>query len=283
MLARSCLPLSIVCLLFGTGASHSQLRAASSEPLGIRIGRLVRAGAEAADAQHPQFRKAFAESWMKNHKVLVNKNASEVIARANFAADSASAASSSSTCARHWMAPCPDGWTHYPESGLCRSPILGGLCSTLGDQLSVAEKQQASITCAAPWPCRDACAAGKNYATPCPDGWDIASAGFCKARGSTKSRNCPSVMKSDSLNVGEKQDLSQRCDINWPCLASCLQNFGAPCPEHWQEVESNPGVCVAPATYTGGCDFMINTNAMSQDQKKSFASRCSANFPCVAP
>lgn len=102
------------------------------------------------------------------------------------AADSASA-SSSSTCARHWTAPCPDGqvacvllaacsiWRAKAGLIILKVAFVGhpswevrcvcvfrcvpddiriGLCSTLGDRLSVAEKQQASITCAAPWPCR---------------------------------------------------------------------------------------------------------------------------------
>jgi CPW-WPC domain-containing protein len=83
------------------------------------------------------------------------------------------------------------------------------------------------------------------------------------------------------MTIEEKQELSQRCNVTWPCLQPCLQDFHAPCPEQWHEVELNPGVCVAPATYTGTCDFIADIGVMSPAQKRAFASQCSINFPCA--
>lgn len=273
---------AFLCAFWRAGASGPQLGQVAREPLGIHIGKLIQAGAQEGDVQHTQFRKAFAQRWRTNHEVLLNRNVSEIIFRANDAADTASRDNVGGACVRNWNAPCPDGWAHYPESDVCKRPLQEGPCSTLKARLSVAERQQFAHSCSAPWPCDDACGAfGKDYAAPCPAGWTGLPGGYCKANAAGKSRHCPSIGKFDTMTVGEKQELSQRCNVTWPCLQPCLQDFHALCPEQWHEVELNPGVCAAPATYTGTCDFIANIGVMSPAQKRAFASQCSISFPCA--
>lgn len=258
----------------------------ASEPRGIRIGRLVRAGAQAAGARNGEFRKSFMEGWSKNQIELQNKNISEVILRTNRAADAAHNPASISTCEKDWKTACPDGWTHHLERAVCTAPGSErgdsfASCLAIPTDLNLQEKQQIALECSAPWPCEGSCSvAGTNYAAPCPIGWTTMSDGYCKAQDAKQSRNCPTTSKFISMSVQEKQDLSYRCNIRWPCAVLCEQDFGATCPEHWREVDMNPGLCAAPPTYTGNCEFIANMSTMTVAQKRSFASRCSVDFPC---
>merc|ERR1712176_1689169 len=43
----------------------------------------------------------------------------------------------------------------------------------------------------------------------------------------------------------------------------------------------NPGLCMAPSTYAGICSYSVNTSAMVWEQKRSYAQKCGANFPCL--
>merc|ERR1711972_336110 len=129
-----------------------------------------------------------------------------------------------------------------------------GPCLTIPTGLRLEEKQEVASECSAPWPCRGHCSvAGTNYEVPCPVGWTTLSAGYCEAVVTEGSRHCPKTVKFVSMNVQQKQDLSHRCNISWPCAMPCEQNFSATCPQHWREVEMNPGICAAPTTYTGDC------------------------------
>lgn len=274
------------CLAFlfsaiSTDASRASLADAVGEPLGIRIGRLVRSGAQAAST-NAEFRQAFLDRWDKDHAQLVNENVSETIAHANLVADTAQNHALSSACPKNWEATCPDGWTHYPGSGVCRAPNSDGSCSRVPSDLAVAEKKQISVECSAPWPCQGMCSGiGTNYDIPCPIGWTNLPGGYCKAVKAGKSRQCPTIGKFTSMTVGQKQDLSFRCNLSWPCRTSCEQNFSATCPESWTEIEQNAGACAAPPSYAGDCEFIVNTAGMNVAQKRAFALRCSVEFPCA--
>merc|ERR1712072_322493 len=68
-----------------------------------------------------------------------------------------------------------------------------------------------------------------------------------------------------------------------PCKTSCDQDFSKTCPEHWDEVPMNPGICMAPVSYSGLCGFSLNTTRMTPDEKSAFAQKCAAKFPCLSP
>lgn len=273
------------CLFFSVPCDAHELHAiAGLEPLGVRIGKLVRYGAQAASSHDMQFSKGFTDRWSRDHATLSNRNVSEIIARANSAAATADAIASESGCSKNWNAPCPDGWTYDSSTAICHAAESQGRCSTLSASLSAAEKKQSSRDCLAPWPCQGSCSNyGRNYGATCPSGWIELSGGYCKVQDAVAvSRDCPSIGSFVALSTSQKQDLSSRCNVNWPCQTPCDSvNYGTTCPEHWLEVALSPGLCMAPPNYTGDCQFLVNTSGMNMDSKRAFATRCSVEFPCL--
>lgn len=275
----------IICLFSSVSFGAVALDAtAALEPLGVRIGKLVRYGAQAASSHDMQFSKGFTDRWTRDHATLSNRNVSEILAHANSAAATAGDMFSESECTKNWNAPCPDGWAYHSSTGVCHAAASDGPCSILSASLSIVDKKQSSRHCSAPWPCQGTCSKyGRNYGATCPSGWVELSGGYCEAQHAVAvPRECPSIVSFVSLSTNQKQDLSSRCDVNWPCHTPCdAVNYETTCPEHWREVSLSPGLCMAPSNYTGNCEFLVNMSGMTTDSKRAFATRCSAEFPCL--
>jgi len=281
-MARACLLFSLVCVL---GCSSLHLRA---EPSGREVGQeigsnvrdaAVRTGTEAGQyGGKSDLQDSYADTIASKELVLVNTEVNKVIRQANGLA--ASLTEKDFLCQRRWSG-CPDGWALVGEDQ-CRAPAsYGGACRTMQSFVgkSVAEKQQLAEECKAPWPCDD-CAEGRDYVQLCPDGWSDAGAGYCEAPSDFETK-CATSYDFAGMDVAMKQELAATCGFNWKCNAVCAQDFSASCPEGWEDVAHNGGLCAAPVTYSGVCGFSANTTRMTNEQKGAFAKKCATKWPCL--
>merc|ERR1712151_1248918 len=135
-------------------------------------------------------------------------------------------------------------------------------------------KEQFAEDCQAPWPCLDDCESGRNYDI-CPKGWSDDGKGFCVViKQMSTNEGCATRYLFSAMSIKEKQSLASFCHIDFPCLQSCDRNYDATCPADWISVESQSGLCFAPANYAGDCFSIVNTSGWNKDEKKGFTSRC---------
>jgi len=220
-------------------------------------------------------KQAVVESMLGKQEVLTNEEMTKAIAAANRLAEQQ--LPFDSVCARDWAQPCPDGWTHM-DACLAPDSYQGG-CKWSQDFSSagIAEKASFGVRCKAPWPCSNAqCPEGVDYES-CPAGWDDIGNGLCQ-HSSPEESKCGSLVNIKNMDVAQKQEVTRECQLRWKCKESCDRDFSASCPEAWDFVDD---LCVAPATYAGSCEYIVNTNELSQSEKQTFASRCGVSFPCV--
>jgi len=277
-----------LCLL---GGSSLHLRTApGGKELGEQVGSNIRAADEQVSAEASQnsgksdFQQSYAETLTSKEMVLVNPEVSKVMKQTNALASSL-LESSQGLCERNWVAKCPDGWLLVGDD-LCLAPTAyGGACKRLLSLSGkgMAERQQIAEDCQSPWPCSDSCIEGREYSNLCPEGWvENSAGGFCDAPLGVETK-CATSYNFAKMNIQTKQELAQTCSFNWKCKADCDQDWSQKCPTGWIEVPMNPGLCTAPASYSGICSFRVNTSHMTANQKDIFARKCGVKFPCLAP
>jgi len=277
---------SVLCLLMSlVGGSSLILR---GEPSGREVGQdvgsnvrdaAVHTGTEAGEyGGKSEFQSSYADSVASKEMVLINPAVSQVIRQANGLAGSLM--EKDFLCERRWKAKCPDGWSAMGDQ--CSAPAsYGGACRTMQSFVgkSVVEKQRLAEECKAPWPCDD-CADGRDYSQLCPEGWSGDGGGFCKAPADFETK-CATTYDFARMDIAEKEELAETCGFNWKCNVACEQDYGASCPDNWEEVPLNPGLCMAPVKYSGVCGFSVNTTRMTNEQKGAFAKKCAILFPCL--
>lgn len=280
-----CLLLS-VSLLGVLPCSSLHLGERGGKELGEQLGAKVLAADDevAADAGQnggkSTFQSSYAEALTAKEMVLVNPAVSKVLQQSNGLAQQL--VDKDGLCERRWSSQCPDGWMSTGD-GQCAAPSsYGGSCKKVQsfDSLTTAEKQQIAEECKAPWPCEDACSEGHDYSELCPEGWHNAGTGFCEAPADFEAK-CATSYNFAEMDLRTRQELAETCGFHWKCQGSCQQDFSKACPDEWSDVPMNPGMCMAPATYTGICSFSISTAGMTADQKAAFARKCAARFPCL--
>lgn len=173
---------------------------------------------------------------------------------------------------RNYAGMCPEGWL---AAGVCQAPLsYAGPCpgtASLGD-FSEGMKRQFEQNCRVQWPCEAACVS--DYSLPCPQGWVDMGNGVCDAP-ALYDNHCLKHVRMHSEEF--KRSFAAECGVHWPCLNSCSQDFGQPCPEGWGAFE---GVCEAPATYVGPCAPFANLQDLTIQDKAQYAALCQTNFPC---
>lgn len=227
-----------------------------------------------------RFLPSMMEALLSKQEVLGSSEVAKVVSQANSLAEHQPLPVEDPVCSRDWSRPCPDGWEIIGESACSASKSYTGGCGRIQKlgEAPVQTKVEFASRCKAPWPCHggEDCPSGRDY-EHCPIGWDAVGSGFCK-RGSSDSSKCASLFNIEDMDIADKQWLANDCKVKWACKASCEQNFGAVCPEDWNNIAN---LCVAPATYAGDCGYSLNTTGMSAAQKQSFAAKCVVRFPCA--
>lgn len=185
-------------------------------------------------------------------------------------------------CEHDWEAPCPDGWEAIGDACAARGAYHGA-CGRLQNGLgtsSVKDKLDFANVCRAPWPCAGGCRVGRDYSV-CPTGWFDVGGGFCeRSHALSTDGRCGSIYNFDELSISVKQSMGATCGLAWPCLAECVKDYSAPCPDGWVEAALGSNYCQAPADYMGDCGYSVNTTEMTAAQKHDFAIRCEVAFPC---
>jgi len=220
--------------------------------------------------------KAFAHELLHTDETVVSMSSpEEILKRRQLQSDQ------DDICDRNWAHTCPDGWIPLQEFQ-CSAPLsYKGPCKHLQSFASTnaVDKHVFSSVCKTPWPCRDECDHGRDYDKLCPEDWAYIGNGFCESRGNYNA-TCSSLYNFHDMSSADKQELGLACGIKWPCKTHCSANYNKPCPYEWTEITASPGFCLAPPTYSGDCEYSVNTTELTTDEKVEFAQKCSVEFPC---
>lgn len=248
------------------------------------IGELLEAASDAisadvVDGRGSEFFQAMQQQLDDDTEVLTNARVNEIVGQTNTL--SADLPTEDFVCRRNFNV-CPDGWSKV--GAFCKAPqSYRGSCAHMHalHGITALAKKQFAKDCQAPWPCIDGCESGRNYDI-CPTGWSEDDKGFCVLNTPTTKEICASRYLFSAMSIEEKQSLSSFCQLDFPCLQSCVRNYDATCPENWAPVQSQSGLCSASASYAGDCSPVVNTAGWGTEEKKAFSSRCGAPYPCAS-
>lgn len=115
-----------------------------------------------------------------------------------------------------------------------------------------------------------------DWSAPCPKGWQVEGQSFCRA-GEEYEGDCDVVQDLGGFVLEQKKAFARICKVIFPCQSECEKDWES-CPNEWQEVA--PSVCLAPESYIGGCDGMLELEGMIAKDKALFESVCAASWPC---
>lgn len=244
--------------------------AAASKPnllLGQRMGETLR---KIDPADGP----AIQAELMSDQQALNNPAVLETTSRMNQRAGEVPA---DDICDRDYSQACPIGWSPAGTKCLAPGTYTGGCKSMLSFQdFDEIQKRQWAESCNSAWACKDECR--RDYVRLCPEGWNDVGGGFCEAPPGFQS-DCLSRYKFDVYSVEQKERLASVCNMSWPCTVPCTQNFDSQCPAGW--ATGDGGMCLAPSSYAGPCDYGLNTTLMDASQKAAFGLKCATDWPCT--
>merc|ERR1719161_2461135 len=113
-------------------------------------------------------------------------------------------------------------------------------------------------------PPRPACV--EDFSAACPQGWEKVGSSLCRV-GEQYEGDCDLTQDLGSFVLEQKKAFARICKVTFPCQGACDKDWRS-CPNEWDEVA--PQVCLAPVSYTGGCDPMLEIGSMSQNDKSLF-------------
>lgn len=192
-------------------------------------------------------------------------------------------------CVRDYSALCPEGWADQGDGETCAAPMYyQGQCARREDfsSLTPTEKRAKASRCGSQFACVDACP--MDFASPCPDDWDIDRSNHCIAPPQYAG---PCIGRKDfrGISSSEKSQWSSLCSARWPCRRQlgdaiesehergCPADFSKTCPSDWVTVGFR---CVAPVGYGGPCAAMVDLRSLTVSQKDAYATTCSTPWPC---
>jgi len=119
----------------------------------------------------------------------------------------------------------------------------------------------------------------RDYAAPCPDGWQVAGKQCVAPKG--YSGGCKTLQRFDGFDALERGEFARECDAPWPCKDTCARDWAQLCPAGWDDVGA--GFCESEAGDVGSCSNRYNFDGFSIDQKERLAKVCDFTWPCVVP
>ena len=120
-------------------------------------------------------------------------------------------------CARDYDSPCPLGWVHGTNGGMCGAPAsYEGPCGSSLDfrGLAAHEKMALGHSCGVAFACGGTCA--PDYDEACPDGWSIGEAGVCLAP-AEYAGPCVGLKDFSQYVWADKLAFESECAVRWPC------------------------------------------------------------------
>jgi len=199
--------------------------------------------------------------------VLVNPKVTAAVIKATEIAEAsatlATGPDAACSAGRNYTNACPAGWTLTHE-GLCLAGSYDGSCANyVASSLSSFEKQQFAFECNAPFECSgEACLHDWSM---CPGGYMSDENGFCRSQQQTVSEEC-ALINIQLLSVAQKQEVAQTCKLAFPCAKlGCVNDYSQSCPDKWEEQAG--GLCLAPPSYIGKCEFFVNVTGWTAKEK----------------
>ena len=192
-------------------------------------------------------------------------------------------------CARDYDSPCPLGWVHGTNGGMCGAPAsYEGPCGSSLDfrGLAAHEKMALGHLCGVAFACGGTCA--PDYDEACPDGWSIGEAGVCLAP-AEYAGPCVGLKDFSQYVWADKLAFESACAVRWPCRTpwsnaqrpkateTCAADFSQACPRGWS---SRSGACIAFALYSGPCAVIWPTKGYKTEEKRAMSAACGAPWPC---
>ncbi|ETW29882.1 hypothetical protein PFFCH_02655 [Plasmodium falciparum FCH/4] len=202
---------------------------------------------------------------------------------------------------------CPLGWTNIGD-GKCKCPsdyplYLKNLCGIIVNfkYSSPLFKKNWSYLCKSDWPCFSTCE--KDYGKVCPIGYKIINERTEKnnehifictnenwkdyknsnnylvnTNNYEQNRNlCHVIEIYNSILL--KKEIEKKCNVTWPCIDKCEENFYQTCPYNWIFKDNK---CIAPYYYVPpkGCSHSFDILSFRNFDKFLYSNKCFAPWPC---
>ncbi|SCP05379.1 CPW-WPC family protein, putative [Plasmodium ovale] len=177
---------------------------------------------------------------------------------------------------------CPINWMEVGK-GMCRSLYINEKCQEdiQFSSKTIAEKKDFEKVCGIRWRCKSVIYK-TNFDYACPLNWEKMGAYKCKAPDDYNGP-CPKVANLKKYNTEEgKKNIEIACLVNWPYTIKVNEqnrDYDIPCPIGWSILSS--GFCRAPENYRNSskCSDEVSFIDMNLQQKESYSSACSVDFP----
>ncbi|SOV16993.1 CPW-WPC family protein [Plasmodium sp. gorilla clade G2] len=202
---------------------------------------------------------------------------------------------------------CPLGWKDLGD-GKCKCPsdyplYLKNLCGIIVNfkYASPLFKKNWSYLCKSDWPCFSSCE--KDYGKICPIGYKIINER--REKNNEHIFICTNENWKDYKNVNNylvnttnyiqnrnlchvieiynsmllKKEIEKKCNVTWPCIDKCEENFYQTCPYNWIFKDNK---CIAPYYYVPpkGCSQSFDILSFSNFDKFLYSNKCFAPWPC---
>ncbi|SBT49625.1 CPW-WPC family protein [Plasmodium ovale wallikeri] len=116
-----------------------------------------------------------------------------------------------------------------------------------------------------------------NYSEMCPEGWVNLGDGVHCISPVHYNGPCEKKVSFKNATPRSKYNFSTRCNVSWPCMGNCIEDFSKECPQNWT---LRKGTCYAPKRYKGICVRKKNFTHFSEAEKKIWGNICGVNWPC---
>ncbi|WBY61143.1 upregulated in late gametocytes ULG8 [Plasmodium yoelii yoelii] len=117
-----------------------------------------------------------------------------------------------------------------------------------------------------------------NYSELCPEGWVNFGDGKNCLSPSNYVGPCKKKVSFKNKTAINKYEFSVKCNVSWPCIGKCVEDFTKNCPENWILKKKN--ICYAPKSYKDICVKEKNFTNFSKSEKKIWGDICNVNWPC---
>ncbi|CAD2114134.1 CPW-WPC family protein [Plasmodium vinckei] len=117
-----------------------------------------------------------------------------------------------------------------------------------------------------------------NYSELCPEGWVNFGDGKNCLSPTNYTGSCEKKVSFENSTAISKYEFSLKCNVSWPCIGKCIEDFTKECPENWILKKKN--ICYAPKNYKDICVKEKSFINFSKSEKKIWGDICNVNWPC---
>ncbi|CRG96984.1 CPW-WPC family protein, putative [Plasmodium gallinaceum] len=116
-----------------------------------------------------------------------------------------------------------------------------------------------------------------NYSELCPENWVNFGDGINCLSPINYKGSCEKKVSFKNATPISKYKFSIECNVSWPCVGNCIEDFSKICPDKWI---LNKDICEASENYNGKCVKKKSFSNYSEAEKKIWGDECNVNWPC---